>query len=86
MPLPLSSLLPVPLSDLYFNRSPTAITRYFYGGDRVGDGGFASLQLPPPSPISDPLMIQRDVMRKKKKKEEKALVSFSIRRDQIRNN
>ncbi|CAN8317947.1 unnamed protein product [Cochlearia groenlandica] len=57
VPLPLSSLLPVPLSDLYFRG----------GGD---DGGFASL----PSSISDRL-IQREVLRKKKE-EEKALVSF----------
>lgn len=72
MPLPLSSLLPVPLSDLYFNRSPTATARYFRGGYREGDGGFASFQLQPPSPISDRL-IQRDLI---KKKEETALVSF----------
>uniref|UniRef100_A0A1J3DKM5 WRC domain-containing protein n=1 Tax=Noccaea caerulescens TaxID=107243 RepID=A0A1J3DKM5_NOCCA len=75
VPLPLSSLLPVPLSDLYFNRSPTATARYFFGEARDADGVLASLQLPPLSPISDRL-IPRDAMRKKKKKEEdeKALV------------
>ncbi|CAH8387612.1 unnamed protein product [Eruca vesicaria subsp. sativa] len=68
VPLPLSSLLPVPLSDLYFNRSPTATTSpYFCGQDR--DGALASLlQLPPPpSPVTDRL-IQRDVNRKNEKK------------------
>ncbi|KAF8094414.1 hypothetical protein N665_0364s0035 [Sinapis alba] len=68
VPLPLSSLLPVPLSDLYFNRSPTATAAapYFCGQDR--DGVLAALlQLPPPpSPVTDRLM-QRDVMRKKEK-------------------
>ncbi|ESQ52923.1 hypothetical protein EUTSA_v10017052mg [Eutrema salsugineum] len=64
VPLPLSSLLPVPLSDLYFNLSPTATARYFCGED--SDGVFASLQL---SPISDRL-IPSDATRKKKKKEE----------------
>ncbi|CAH8390202.1 unnamed protein product [Eruca vesicaria subsp. sativa] len=54
VPLPLSSLLPVPLSDLYFNRSPTATARYFCGQDR--DGVLASLlQLSqPPAPVSPP--------------------------------
>lgn len=75
VPLPLSSLLPVPLSDLYFNRSPTATARYFCGGYRDGDGGFASL--PPPSPISDG-MIQRDLIKKKNNNEDKALVSFLV--------
>ncbi|CAN6978694.1 hypothetical protein Bca4012_002466 [Brassica carinata] len=68
VPLPLSSLLPVPLSDLYFNRSPTATTApYFCGQDR--DGVLASLlQLPPPpSPVTDRL-IKRDVIRKNEKK------------------
>ncbi|EOA27725.1 hypothetical protein CARUB_v10023878mg [Capsella rubella] len=64
VPLPLSSLLPVPLSDLYFNRSPTATARYFCGGYRDGDGAFASFQLQPPSPVSDRL-IQRDLLMKK---------------------
>ncbi|XP_010517712.1 PREDICTED: uncharacterized protein LOC104793121 [Camelina sativa] len=66
VPLPLSSLLPVPLSDLYFNRSPTATARYFLGGYRDGDGAFASFQLSPPSPVSDR-------RKKKKKKEDKPL-------------
>lgn len=72
MPLPLSSLLPVPLSDLYFNRSPTATARYFRGGYKDGGDDFGSLQLslPPPSQISDRL-IQRDLI--KKKEEVKAL-------------
>ncbi|CAN7115944.1 uncharacterized protein LOC103858008 isoform X1 [Brassica rapa] len=68
VPLPLSSLLPVPLSDLYFNRSPTTTTSpYFCGQDR--DGVLASLlQLPPPpAPVTDRL-IQRDVIRKNEKK------------------
>ncbi|KAF3549343.1 hypothetical protein DY000_02002331 [Brassica cretica] len=75
VPLPLSSLLPVPLSDLYFNRSPTATTApYFCGQDR--DGVLASLlQLPPPpSPVTDRL-IQRDVIRKNEKK---ALIAFIL--------
>ncbi|CAA7057107.1 unnamed protein product [Microthlaspi erraticum] len=75
VPLPLSSLLPVPLSDLYCNRSPTAATAgYFLGEVRDAAGVLASLQLPPLSPISDRL-IPRDAVRKKKKKkkEEKAL-------------
>ncbi|KAL1206910.1 hypothetical protein V5N11_001923 [Cardamine amara subsp. amara] len=63
VPLPLSSLLPVPLSDLYFNCSPTATARYFCGGRR--DGDFASLQLRPPSPISPDRLIQRDLKEKK---------------------
>nr|AAM61307.1 unknown [Arabidopsis thaliana] len=72
VPLPLSSLLPVPLSDLYFNRSPTATERYFRGGYKDGGDDFGSLQLslPPPSQISDRL-IQRDLI--KKKEEVKAL-------------
>ncbi|KAJ0262496.1 Growth-regulating factor [Hirschfeldia incana] len=68
VPLPLSSLLPVPLSDLYFNRSPTATTApFFCGQDR--DGVLASLlQLPPPPlPVTDRL-IHRDVMRNNEKK------------------
>ncbi|KFK37041.1 hypothetical protein AALP_AA4G205000 [Arabis alpina] len=70
VPLPLSSLLPVPLSDLYFNRSPTAISRYFYGGDIAGDdGGSFPLQLPL---INSDSLIQRDVLLRKKK-QEKAL-------------
>ncbi|KAL0844754.1 hypothetical protein Bca101_018000 [Brassica carinata] len=67
VPLPLSSLLPVPLSDLSFNRSPTAAAAsYFCGQDR--DGVLASLlQLPPPpSPVPDRL-IQRDVRKKNEK-------------------
>ncbi|KAL0720435.1 hypothetical protein Bca4012_035034 [Brassica carinata] len=66
VPLPLSSLLPVPLSDLYFNRSPTATASYFCGQDR--DGVLASLlQLSqPPAPVSDGQ--QRDVMNKKQGK------------------
>ncbi|KAJ0258340.1 Growth-regulating factor [Hirschfeldia incana] len=66
VPLPLSSLLPVPLSDLYFNRSPTATASYFCGQDR--DGVLASLlQLSqPPAPVSDGQ--QRDVMNKKQEK------------------
>ncbi|CAH2058423.1 unnamed protein product [Thlaspi arvense] len=64
VPLPLSSLLPVPLSDLYFNRSPTATARYFCGEDR--EGGFASLQLPLPLPSPIP-------HRFKKEEDEKAL-------------
>ncbi|KAF8097800.1 hypothetical protein N665_0280s0004 [Sinapis alba] len=69
VPLPLSSLLPVPLSDLYFNRSPTATASYFCGQDR--DGVLASLlQLSQPhAPVPDGQ--QRDVMNKKQ--EEKAL-------------
>ncbi|KAJ4892142.1 WRC [Raphanus sativus] len=66
VPLPLSSLLPVPLSDLYFNGSPTATDRYFCGQD--SDGVLASLlQLSqPPVPVSDGQ--QRDVMSKKQEK------------------
>lgn len=73
MPLPLSSLLPVPLSDLYSNRSPTAAARYFYGQDIEGGGGGSPslLQLPTPPPDR---LIQRDVTRKEED-EEKALVS-----------
>ncbi|WZY91535.1 hypothetical protein YC2023_063864 [Brassica napus] len=66
VPLPLSSLLPVPLSDLYSNRSPTATASYFCGEDR--DGVLASLlQLSqPPAPVSDGQ--QRDVIDKKQEK------------------
>ncbi|CAN6994542.1 hypothetical protein IGI04_017495 [Brassica rapa subsp. trilocularis] len=66
VPLPLSSLLPVPLSDLYSNRSPTATASYFCGQDR--DGVLASLlQLSqPPAPVSDGQ--QRDVIDKKQEK------------------
>lgn len=73
VPLPLSSLLPVPLSDLYSNRSPTAAARYFYGQDIEGGGGGSPslLQLPTPPPDR---LIQRDVTRKEED-EEKALVS-----------
>ncbi|KAF8094761.1 hypothetical protein N665_0354s0048 [Sinapis alba] len=59
VPLPLSSLLPVPLSDLYSNRSPTSAARYFYGQDIHGGGV-----------LTTPPLIQRDVL---SKKEEKAL-------------
>ncbi|KAJ4904075.1 WRC [Raphanus sativus] len=71
VPLPLSSLLPVPLSDLYSNRSPTAAARYFYGQDIDGGGGGSPslLQLPTPPPDR---LIQRDVTRKEED-EEKAL-------------
>ncbi|KAF3555474.1 hypothetical protein HID58_058174 [Brassica napus] len=74
VPLPLSSLLPVPLSDLYSNRSPTTTASYFCGQDR--DGVLASLlQLSqPPAPVSDGQ--QRDVI---DKKQEKALDDDGIK-------
>ena len=68
VPLPLSSLLPVPLSDLYSNRSPTSAARYFHGQDIDGGSSASLLHLP---------LIQRDVT---SKKEEKALVSSSCLR------
>ncbi|CAN6844656.1 unnamed protein product [Brassica oleracea] len=61
VPLPLSSLLPVPLSDLYSNRSPTSAARYFHGQDIDGGSSASLLHLP---------LIQRD---ETSKKEEKAL-------------
>ncbi|CAN7062994.1 hypothetical protein BRARA_D02557 [Brassica rapa] len=61
VPLPLSSLLPVPLSDLCSNRSPTSAARYFHGQDIDGGSSASLLHLP---------LIQRDVT---SKKEEKAL-------------
>ncbi|XP_010554879.1 PREDICTED: uncharacterized protein LOC104824476 [Tarenaya hassleriana] len=50
VPLPLSSLLPVPLSDLYFNRSPATTD-----GDE-GDGGIGVPPPHPPSDVSDELI------------------------------
>ncbi|CAH8385407.1 unnamed protein product [Eruca vesicaria subsp. sativa] len=54
VPLPLSSLFPVPLSDLYSNRSPSAAARYFYGQDLTPGGSVSLLQFPTPP------LIQRD--------------------------